>query len=47
MEDVAKHTPKPDCWGFVGGQMHGVTNFLMDHLGGEWAILTFADNDAT
>ena len=47
MEEVAKHTSKPDCWVVVDGQVLDVTSFLGEHPGGELAILTFAGKDAT
>ena len=43
---VAKHNTKIDCWVSVAAEVLKVTNFLPEHPGGEFAILTFAGEDA-
>ena len=47
LDDVAKHNKKDDCWVVVDGQVLDVTSFLLDHPGGEKAILLYAGRDAT
>jgi len=42
---VAKHNTKIDCWVSVAAEVLKVTNFLPEHPGGEFAILTFAGED--
>ena len=43
---AAKHNTKSDCWVAVAAEVLKVTNFLPEHPGGEFAILTFAGEDA-
>merc|ERR1712136_679004 len=47
MEEVAKHNKKGDVWVVLNGRVLNVSNFLLQHPGGELAILTFAGKDAT
>merc|ERR1712196_730637 len=41
------HTTKGDCWVVVNGDVINVGGFLVEHPGGELAILTFAGKDAS
>ena len=43
---VAKHNTKIDCWVSAAAEVLKVTHFLPEHPGGEFAILTFAGEDA-
>jgi cytochrome b involved in lipid metabolism len=47
MAEVAKHKTRGDCWIVLHGRVLDVTDFLMDHPGGDKVILAKAGTDAT
>ncbi|XP_057454877.1 cytochrome b5-like [Lotus japonicus] len=46
-EDVALHNHKKDCWIIINGKVYDVTPFLDDHPGGDEALITATEKDAT
>jgi cytochrome b involved in lipid metabolism len=38
-EEVEKHNKKDDCWMIIHGKVYDVTNFLVEHPGGEEVML--------
>eukprot|EP00007_Cunea_sp_BSH-02190019_P001920 CAMPEP_0174239360 /NCGR_PEP_ID=MMETSP0417-20130205/14270_1 /TAXON_ID=242541 /ORGANISM="Mayorella sp, Strain BSH-02190019" /LENGTH=78 /DNA_ID=CAMNT_0015318297 /DNA_START=88 /DNA_END=320 /DNA_ORIENTATION=- len=45
--EVAKHNTQEDCWIIMYNKVFNVTDFLLEHPGGEMAILDYAGEDAT
>ena len=47
LSQVAEHITPDDCWIVIYDKVYDVTNFLSQHLGGEFIILEYAGRDAT
>lgn len=47
LSQVAEHISPSDCWIVIYDKVYDVTNFLSQHLGGEFIILEYAGRDAT
>jgi cytochrome b involved in lipid metabolism len=47
MTELAKHNSSSSCWLLISGKIYDVTNFLIQHPGGESTILPTCGTDAT
>ncbi|CAO3588816.1 unnamed protein product [Absidia cylindrospora] len=44
---VASHTSADSCWIIYNGKVYDVTEFILDHPGGDDLILDYAGKDVT
>lgn len=47
MVELAKHNSSSNCWLLISGKIYDVTNFIIQHPGGEGTILSSCGTDAT
>ncbi|KAI8993260.1 cytochrome b5 [Pilobolus umbonatus] len=47
LDDISKHTSKDDLWMTIDNKVYNVTNFVLEHPGGEEVLLDEAGKDAT
>ena len=47
LEQVKTHNKADDCWLVINGLVYDVTNFLCEHPGGDYIILSNAGQDCT
>jgi cytochrome b involved in lipid metabolism len=47
MTELAKHNSSSSCWLLISGKIYDVTNFIIQHPGGEGTILSSCGTDAT
>ena len=40
-EEVGKHIIPSDCWVVVGGEVYNVTDFLVEHPGGDEILIKY------
>ncbi|XP_060196316.1 cytochrome b5-like [Lycium barbarum] len=46
-DEVSLHNSPNDCWVIINAKAYNVTNFLIDHPGGDEVLLTAAGKDAS
>ena len=46
-QEVAVHNSSKSCWLVIAGKVYDITEFLVDHPGGEEVVLEHAGGDAT
>ncbi|ETW87312.1 hypothetical protein HETIRDRAFT_306041 [Heterobasidion irregulare TC 32-1] len=47
LEQVAEHNTRSSCWVIIHHRVYDVTDFLLEHPGGQKVILQYAGRDAT
>ncbi|XP_075214739.1 uncharacterized protein LOC142320622 [Lycorma delicatula] len=47
LKEVALHDSMSDCWIVICNYIYDVTNFMLQHPGGEFVLLDQAGRDAT
>ena len=46
-EEIATHNDESSTWIILNNKVYDVTNFILEHPGGEEVILSLAGHDAT
>jgi cytochrome b involved in lipid metabolism len=47
MEQVATHSTPTDCWSAVNGGVYNLTNWIAEHPGGQFPIISMCGKDGT
>ena len=47
MEQVATHSTPTDCWSAVNGGVYNLTNWITEHPGGQFPIISMCGKDGT